>query len=198
MSTSDSSNWPSFYPELLRLVLQVLTDLSSVDRSAAGSRFSTNPSSKNLRFLTRWTHLRPVSIMKVRAHASFGLGEIELFFDGGPSSPKVGMGRNPVYRYGGACRLGRLWIVSKFRGGADDDQPSASELLSNFRDLFDQGKLSDQEFRNIKTLLKDQLDKELSSSGQRDYENQNRNAAQQDEKGSTDGAAPNEDWDEEE
>jgi len=89
-------------------------------------------------------------------------------------------------------------IVSKFRGGADDDQPSASELLSNFRDLFDQGKLSDQEFRNIKTLLKDQLDKELSSSGQRDYENQNRNTAQQDDKGSTDGAAPNEDWDEEE
>jgi hypothetical protein len=91
-----------------------------------------------------------------------------------------------------------VWIVSKFRGGADDEQPGASELLRNFRDLFDQGKLSDQEFRNIETRLKEQLHKELSRSGQRDYENQNRNTAQQDDKGSTDGAAPNEDWDEEE
>ena len=90
------------------------------------------------------------------------------------------------------------WFVSKFRGGADDDQPTASELLSNFRELFDQGKLSDEEFRNIKTLLKEQLQTELSGSGERGYENQNRNAAQQDDKGSTDGAAPSEDWDDSE
>lgn len=197
MSTIRSSNQPSFYPEVLRLVLEILSDIPTPKNGAVQARVSTRPSRKNQPFLTRWTHLPPVSIMKVRAHASFGLGEIELFFDGGPSNPKVGVGRYPVCRYGGACRF-RHWIVSKFRGGADDDQLSASELLSNFRDLFDQGKLSDQEFRNIKTLLKDQLDKELSSSGQRDYENQNRNAAQQDDKGSTDGAAPNEDWDEEE
>jgi hypothetical protein len=90
------------------------------------------------------------------------------------------------------------WIVSKFRGGADDDQPPASELLSNFRDLFDQGKLSDAEFRNIKTLLKERLQQELSGSGEPGYENQNRNAAQHDDKGSTDGAAPSEDWEDEE
>ena len=53
-----------------------------------------------------------------------------------------------------------IWIVARFRGGMkDSDQPGASELLSKFRDLHEQGKLSDQEFRNIKTLLRTSSEK---------------------------------------
>ena len=63
--------------------------------------------------------------------------------------------------------LGAL-VVSRFRGLAEDDQPSASQILSNFRELHEQGKLNDQEFRNIKTLLKDKLQQELSNNEEQD------------------------------
>lgn len=63
--------------------------------------------------------------------------------------------------------LGAL-IVSRFRGREDEEQPAASEMLSKFRELHSQGELSDEEFRNIKTLLKDQLQQELSDSDGRD------------------------------
>jgi uncharacterized membrane protein len=56
------------------------------------------------------------------------------------------------------------WIVSRFRGRKVDEGPTTSELLSKFRDLYEQGELSDQEFRKIKTLLKDKLQQELSSN----------------------------------
>ncbi len=61
--------------------------------------------------------------------------------------------------------LGAL-IVSRFRGGAEDDQPTASEMLTKFRNLHDEGQLSDQEFRNIKTLLSAELQQQLSDNGQ--------------------------------
>jgi hypothetical protein len=61
--------------------------------------------------------------------------------------------------------LGAL-VVSRFRGGAEDEQLTASELLTNFRDLHEQGKLSAQEFRNIKTLLADELQQELNDKGE--------------------------------
>jgi hypothetical protein len=59
--------------------------------------------------------------------------------------------------------LGAL-VVSRFRGSAEDDQPPASEMLSKFRELHEQGKLSDAEFRNIKTQLADKLQQELSDN----------------------------------
>jgi hypothetical protein len=62
--------------------------------------------------------------------------------------------------------LGAL-IVSRFRGREDEEQPVASEMLSKFRDLHTQGELSDEEFRKVKTLLKDQLQQELSDSDER-------------------------------
>jgi hypothetical protein len=58
------------------------------------------------------------------------------------------------------------FIVSRFRGGREEDQPAASELLTKFRELHEQGELSDEEFRNIKTLLADQLQQELNDSGE--------------------------------
>jgi hypothetical protein len=63
----------------------------------------------------------------------------------------------------GLAALG-IWIVVRFRGSKDSDQPAASELLSKFRDLHEQGELSDKEFRNIKTLLAERLQKELKDN----------------------------------
>ena len=60
-----------------------------------------------------------------------------------------------------------IWIMSRFRGTKDDDQPGASELLSKFRDLHEQGELSDQEFRNIKTLLSKKLQQELNDNAEK-------------------------------
>ncbi len=58
------------------------------------------------------------------------------------------------------------FIVSRFRDGKEEEQPTASEMLTKFRDLHDQGELSDEEFRNIKTLLADELQQQLSDKEQ--------------------------------
>jgi len=60
-----------------------------------------------------------------------------------------------------------VWIVLRFRGHKDREEPIASELLSKFRDLHQQGVLSDQEFRNIKTLLADKLRAELNDNAEK-------------------------------
>ena len=60
--------------------------------------------------------------------------------------------------------LGAL-VVARFRGSAKDDQPQASELLTKFRELHDEGQLTDQEFRNIKSSLSDKLQQELNDAG---------------------------------
>jgi hypothetical protein len=59
--------------------------------------------------------------------------------------------------------LGAL-VVSKFRGSTKDEERPASEMLSNFRNLHEQGELSETEFRNIKTLLSDKIQEELKDS----------------------------------
>lgn len=57
-----------------------------------------------------------------------------------------------------------LLVVTKWRGRAEDDQPTASELLTKFRELHAKGALSDDEFRTIKTKLSAQLKQELRDS----------------------------------
>ena len=59
--------------------------------------------------------------------------------------------------------LGAL-VVSKFRGSTKDEERPASQMLSNFRNLHEQGELSETEFRNIKTLLSDKIQEELKDS----------------------------------
>ena len=58
-----------------------------------------------------------------------------------------------------------VYIVGRFRGGSEKDQPTASELMTNFRELHSQGDLSEQEYRNIKTLLAERLQNELRDTG---------------------------------
>jgi len=59
--------------------------------------------------------------------------------------------------------LGAL-VVSKFRGSTKDEERPVSQMLSNFRNLHEQGELSETEFRNIKTLLSDKIQEELKDS----------------------------------
>lgn len=55
-------------------------------------------------------------------------------------------------------------VVRRFRDGKVDDVQESSELMSKFRDLHDQGGLSDEEFRHIKTKLATKLKAELGET----------------------------------
>ena len=59
-----------------------------------------------------------------------------------------------------------VYLLGRFRGRADEDQPAASDLLTNFRDLHKRGGLSDEEFRTIKTLLAQRLQNELKDTSE--------------------------------
>ena len=56
------------------------------------------------------------------------------------------------------------FVVGRLRGRADNERLTANELLSNFRDLHDQGDINAAEFRNIKTVLGVKLQQELNVS----------------------------------
>ncbi|MEE2706966.1 MAG: hypothetical protein VX988_07930 [Planctomycetota bacterium] len=55
-------------------------------------------------------------------------------------------------------------IASKWRGTKEDNKLSASELLTKYREMHSRGELNDEEFRNIKSRLANQLQNELSDS----------------------------------
>lgn len=55
-----------------------------------------------------------------------------------------------------------IYIAGKFRGGDGKDTPVTSELISTFRDLHEQGGLSDEEYRTIKTKLTHRFQQELN------------------------------------
>ena len=60
-----------------------------------------------------------------------------------------------------------VYAVGKFRGSAEQERLGASELLSKFREVHSEGGLSDEEFRTIKTLLSEKLQRELKKSGEK-------------------------------
>ena len=62
------------------------------------------------------------------------------------------------------CAIG-VYVVKRFRDRKGDDQPQASELLTNFREIHSQGGLSDEEFRTIKARLAAQLEREINENG---------------------------------
>jgi hypothetical protein len=61
------------------------------------------------------------------------------------------------------CAIG-LYIVKRYRDRKDDDQPHASELLTNFREIHSQGGLSDEEFRTIKAQLAARMQREINDN----------------------------------
>ena len=56
------------------------------------------------------------------------------------------------------------YLVRRFRDRADDDRQTASELLTNFREMHQEGDISETEFRTIKTVLGEKLQEELDES----------------------------------
>ena len=55
-------------------------------------------------------------------------------------------------------------IARRYRGRAAEDKLSPHQMMSNFRDLYDRGGLSDEEFRTIKAKLASELKAELKDN----------------------------------
>jgi uncharacterized membrane protein len=53
------------------------------------------------------------------------------------------------------------YLVRRFRDRRDDDRQTASELLTNFREMHHEGDISEKEFRTIKTVLGQKLHEDL-------------------------------------
>jgi hypothetical protein len=58
------------------------------------------------------------------------------------------------------------YVVGKIRTRAVKQEPTASDLMSNFRELHSRGELSDAEFRTIKTTLAARLQQEIKDKGE--------------------------------
>lgn len=56
------------------------------------------------------------------------------------------------------------YLVTKFRDRTEDNGLSASELLSNFREMRQQGDIDEAEYRTIKTSLGAKLQQELKDN----------------------------------
>jgi len=66
----------------------------------------------------------------------------------------------------GLVALG-AYLIGKIRTEPAQKEPTASELLSKFRESHSRGELSDAEFRTIKTTLAVHLDEELKDNGEK-------------------------------
>jgi hypothetical protein len=86
---------------------------------------------------------------------------MEEFLDSTPVQLVIGLTALAILTVIGA------FVVKKFRDRNDDDRPTANDLLTNFRDLHDEGDISEKEYRNIKTVLGDKLHQELSDNGEK-------------------------------
>ena len=65
------------------------------------------------------------------------------------------------------CAVGvavAIYVFGKVRGWSAQQEPTASDLMSKFRDLHSRGQLSDAEFREIKTNLAARLQEELKDN----------------------------------
>jgi hypothetical protein len=54
-----------------------------------------------------------------------------------------------------------IYLAGRIRAKAVQKEPTASELLTKFREMHSRGVLSDEEFRTIKTTLTERLQSEL-------------------------------------
>ncbi len=57
-----------------------------------------------------------------------------------------------------------VYVIGKVRAGMKAPETKASEWLTQFRELHDQGELEDEEFRTIKSLLAERLQDELNDT----------------------------------
>jgi len=59
-----------------------------------------------------------------------------------------------------------IYVIGRIRAEPSQQEPTASELISKFRESHSRGELSDAEFRTIKTTLAVRLDEELKDNGE--------------------------------
>ena len=60
-----------------------------------------------------------------------------------------------------------VYVVLRFRGFSDEDEQSANQTYTNFREMYEQGDISDAEFRKLKTVLGRQIEEELDNTGRK-------------------------------
>ncbi|MEK6237273.1 MAG: hypothetical protein N2C14_21390 [Planctomycetales bacterium] len=53
------------------------------------------------------------------------------------------------------------YLIQKTRAGGTEDVSDTHSMLTNFREMYAQGELSDEEYRTIKSTLSTQLQEEL-------------------------------------
>lgn len=58
-----------------------------------------------------------------------------------------------------------VYVVMKVRTWSREGIAGTHDLLTNFRELHDQGELSDEEYRKVKTTLAARLQQELKGKG---------------------------------
>ncbi|MGD9644076.1 MAG: hypothetical protein AB7U73_00080 [Pirellulales bacterium] len=60
-----------------------------------------------------------------------------------------------------------VYVIGRVRKSSRESPPTASDLLTNFRDLHSQGELSDEEFRTIKSMLAERMQQELTENNRK-------------------------------
>lgn len=60
------------------------------------------------------------------------------------------------------------YIVRRFRDRIDDDPQLADIVLTNFREMHHQGDITDGEFRDIKTMMGAELQRQANHDGESD------------------------------
>jgi uncharacterized membrane protein len=57
-----------------------------------------------------------------------------------------------------------VYVISRVRAEVKREEPGSSQYLTNFQELHSQGELSDEEYRTIKAMLAERLQRELNST----------------------------------
>ena len=57
-----------------------------------------------------------------------------------------------------------VYVVARLRSVDGEDEPATSRMLTKFSEMREQGELSEEEYRTIKTRLATQLRRELKDS----------------------------------
>jgi uncharacterized membrane protein len=60
-----------------------------------------------------------------------------------------------------------VFVVRRFRGGADQDRPVDTQWLENLEEARARGELSDAEFRTIKTRIRNRISDELKDNAEK-------------------------------
>lgn len=63
-----------------------------------------------------------------------------------------------------AVIVGGIYLIGRVRNGLRPTEPPSSEWLTKFKDLHAEGELSDEEYRTIKSVLAERLQRELKST----------------------------------